>query len=344
MSDSMLVEIGNDQTRWDAYVASAPGACNYHRWTWRRAIEDTYGHEPFYLAAVEGGAIQGILPLFRIKSRLFGTSLVSVPFFSYGGFLADTPAARDALLARAAALAGELRAHHVELRQGSSCETTWRQTSSKVSMEIPLPEKPDQLWKRLSTGMRNKIRNGQKQGLRPEWGGLEAIDHFYPVFAANMRNLGTPVYPKAWFQNLWRCSPESVRMLILWDGAKAVAGAFLVGYGDTLELPWSASLPESRKKYAPVLLYWTFLEWAIQEGYKRMDVGRCTPGGGTYEFKRHWPCEERVLNWYYWTPAGKPLPQLKPENIRFRAAVELWKHLPLPVANGLGPLIVRSIP
>ena len=342
--DSMPVDICNDQTLWDNYVMSAPGACNYHRWTWREAIQKTYGHTPYYLAAVENGAIHGVLPLFRIKSRLFGTSLVSVPFFSYGGFLADSPAASNALLARAADLAHELGARHVELRQGSSIESGWQEVASKVTMEIPLPATPEQLWKRLSTGMRNKIRNGQKQGLRPEWGGLEAIDHFYPVFAANMRNLGTPVYPKSWFQNLWRCSPDSVRVLLLWDGTAPVAGAFLVDFRGTLELPWSASLPESRKKYSQVLLYWTFLEWAIQQGYKRMDLGRCTPGGGTYEFKRHWLCEERLLHWYYWLPAGKPLPQLKPDSGRFRIAVQLWRHLPLPVANGLGPLIVRSIP
>ena len=340
----MLVEICNDQGLWDAYVDGAPGASNYHRWTWRQAIQGTYGHKPYYLAAVENGAIQGTLPLFHIKSRLFGTSLVSVPFFSYGGFLASTPAAREALLTKAVELADELKVRRVELRQGYPAETPWQETSSKVTMELPLPDTSDQLWKRISTGMRNKIRNGQKQGLRAEWGGLDAIDYFYPVFAANMRNLGTPVYPKAWFQNLWRCSPDTVRILILWDGSKPIAGAFLVGFRDTLELPWSASLPESRKKYSQVLLYWTFLEWAIQQGYKRMDLGRCTPGGGTYEFKRHWLCEERVLHWYYWLASGARLPQLKPDNSRFRLAVQVWKHLPLPLANGLGPLIVRSIP
>jgi serine/alanine adding enzyme len=35
---------------------------------------------------------------------------------------------------------------------------------------------------------------------------------------------------------------------------------------------------------------------------------------------------------------------LKPDSNRFRLAVRMWKRLPLPVANGLGPLIVRSIP
>jgi serine/alanine adding enzyme len=340
----MLVEICNDQALWDDYVEGAKEGSNYHRWTWRRAIEETYGHKPYYLAALENEAVQGVLPLFHIKSRLFGTSLISVPFFSFGGVLSDTSEARDALLSQAVELARELKVQRIELRQGAAMDCGWPESTGKVTMEIPLPATSEELWKRLSTGLRNKVRNGQKQGFSVEWGGLEAIDEFYPVFAANMRNLGTPVYPKAWFQNLWKCSPDSVRILTLRDGAAPVASAFLVGYRDTLELPWSASLPLSRKKYSQVLLYWTFLEWAIQQGYKHMDVGRCTPGSGTYEFKRHWTCEERILHWPYWVPAGGPAPELKPDSNRFRLAVRMWKRLPLPVANGLGPLIVRSMP
>src|SRR6266540_1729057 len=105
----MSVDICNDQNLWDAYVNGAHDASNYHRWTWRHAIQDTYGHKPYYLAALEGGAVQGVLPMFHIKSRLFGTSLVSVPFFSYGGFLSETPEARDGLLDKAIDLGRELK-------------------------------------------------------------------------------------------------------------------------------------------------------------------------------------------------------------------------------------------
>ena len=84
----MRIEACRDSAKWDAYVASMPTASNYHRWNWKHVIEDTFNHEAFYLAAFEGDAIQGILPLFRMKSRLFGHFLVSIPFFSCGGILA----------------------------------------------------------------------------------------------------------------------------------------------------------------------------------------------------------------------------------------------------------------
>jgi len=267
-----------------------------------------------------------------------------MPFFSYGGVLADSPEVRSLLLDKATELARELRARHVELRQGPRCDTGWQETQHKVTMEVSLPDRPGPLWDSLSSGMRNKIRYGPKQGLSARWGGMDELANFYPAFAENMRNLGTPVYPSDWFTNLLRCAPESIKVLTIWDGDKTVAGAFLVGFRDTLEVPWSASLPGSRKKYSHILLYWTFLEWAVQHGYRRMDLGRCTRGGGTYEFKRHFRAEERPLHWYYWLSPGVPLPQLHADNGRYRLATRIWQHLPLAVTNDLGPRIVRGIP
>src|SRR5579859_7331446 len=108
----MNVEICNDANRWDSFVAQAPDASNYHRWGWRAAIENTFGHAAYYLAATRNGEVQGVLPLVHMKSHLFGQFLVSMPFFSYGGVLANTPDAREALLREAADLARQLRVSH----------------------------------------------------------------------------------------------------------------------------------------------------------------------------------------------------------------------------------------
>jgi FemAB-related protein (PEP-CTERM system-associated) len=340
----MIIELCNNPESWDAYVDRNPHASTYHNWVWRDIIHETFGHQPYYLTAIANGRIRGVLPLVSIQSRIFGDFLVSIPFFTNGGLLADSEEARSKLLAKAADLADDLGADHIELRQGRELAVAWKSSTAKVTMEIPLPKTADDYWKQLSSGMRNKIRAAKKHGLRVQWGGIESVEAFYPIFATNMRNLGTPVYPRLWFENQCRALPENIRILTLWDGNEAVAGAFLTSFRKTLELPWSASLPESRKKYSQVLLYWTFLEKAIQDGYELMDLGRCTQGSGTYEFKRHWNSVERPLHWYYWLAPGKSIPHLRPDNMKYRFAVEFWKRLPLQVANGLGPRVVRSIP
>jgi len=342
----MSVELVHERERdqWDEYVTAAAPDRLYHLWVWREVIEETFGHRPYYLAAREGGKIRGVLPLVFIRSRIFGKSLVSIPFFSCGGVLADSAAVCEELLGGAVTHAGKLGANHIELRQGDECPMSWKGVTTKVTMEIELPSSADEYWKRLSSGMRNKLRQGQKYNFRAEWGGRELLGVFYNLFATNMRNLGTPVYSPRFFRNQMSRLGDRVRLLTLWDGDQAVAASFLTAHGDTLELPWSASLPESRKKYSQLSMYWVFIQKAIEEGFKKIDLGRCTPGGGNYEFKRHWRPVERPLHWYYWLARGASMPNLRPDNPKFRLATEIWKRLPLAVANGLGPRLVRSIP
>jgi serine/alanine adding enzyme len=248
------------------------------------------------------------------------------------------------LMLRASELARQQKVERVELRQGTELATGWQHSSSKVTMEIALPSTSDELWKRFSTGLRNKIRKGQKSQFRVEWTQAEGVKDFYGVFAANMRNLGTPVYPRNWFEAICTSFPGQIHIMSLWEGQRVVASAFLSAYRETLELPWSASLPDTRKSYSHYMMYWSFLEWAIQNGYRRLDLGRCTKGSGTYEFKRHWVCEERPLHWYYWLAPGSRLPETRPDNPRYHFAIEMWKRLPLAVANQLGPRIVRGLP
>ncbi len=341
---NLAIEVCRDQTAWDAYVHQAPAASAYHPWAWKTVIEETYGHPSHYLAAVSNRGIQGVLPLVAMKSRLFGHFLVSLPFVNYGGLVASSAGAGELLLERAAGLATELGAQHVELRQGSVAGISWQEVMAKVAMVVPLPHTTEDLWNGLSSRLRNKIRHARKHGLECRWGGSELVDSFYSVFAINMRNLGTPVYPRRWFENVCSRLGPAIRILTLWKEGRAVAGTLIYCYRDAAEMPWIASTPEARGDYSTVLLYWIALEWAIQNGYRSMDLGRCSPGSGTHRFKQQWMAEERPLHWYYWLAPGVPVPHLRPDNPRYRLAIRLWQKLPLFVANRLGPRIVRSIP
>lgn len=340
----MNIELARHREPWDAYVDSAAPESLYHRWVWREVIEETFGHRPYYLTAVEDGAIRGILPLVSIRSRLFGNSLISIPFFSHGGVVANSEPIREDLLAAAAALGRELGVRRIELRQGDECPMSWQGASHKVTMEVHLPGTVKEMWSRISSRMRNKIRQAEKHSLRVEWGDADAVPTFYKVFATNMRNLGTPVYAQNFFVNQLRRLPGQIRILSVWDRNIPVAAAFVTCHRQTVEVPWLSSIPEARKKYSSVLMYWKVIEQAIEEGFRKVDLGRCSPGGGTYEFKRHWNPVERPLHWYYWTPGSAPIPQLRPDSSKFRLATNVWKLLPLVVANGLGPRLVRSIP
>ena len=340
----MNIELARHPEPWDAYLDTVAPESLYHRWLWRDVIEDTFGHQPYYLSAVEAGAIRGILPLVSIRSRLFGNSLISIPFFTYGGVVADTAGARECLLAGAAELARELGARHIELRQGDKCAISWAGSSPKVTMEINLPDTAEEYLGTLSTSRRKRIRYNLRRGFRTEWAGADAIPTFYNIFAINMRNLGTPVYPRQFFENQFRNFPDKLSILTLWEGEKAIAAGILVAHGNTLALPWAASLEEYRKKEAPMAMYWSLIENAIRQGFRKLDLGRCTRGSGNWTFKRRWNPVERPLHWYYWMAGDGPVPHLQPDNPQFTFATKVWKRLPLVIANSLGPRLVRSLP
>jgi len=340
----MKVELCETPDRWDTYLETVPGGHNSQRWGWKQTVEETYGHKSYYWIATDGGVTQGVLPLVLIESRLFGRFLVSVPFATYGGILASSQEAHEKLLSAATELADKLNVRHIELRQGEPWTCGWLDVSSKVAMVVRLTACSEDMWRHLSSRLRNKVRKAEREGLSCQWGGKEAVNDFYSVFAINMRNLGTPVYPRQWFLNLCQFHPENSQILILRDEDRPVAATFVTWFGDMVELPWIASLSDGRRKYATELLYWTALKWAVERGFRNLDFGRCTPKGGVYRFKQQWLCNEERLHWYYWLAPGRSVPQLRPDNAHYRLAIRAWQHLPLSVANRLGPHIVRSIP
>ena len=87
-----------DEAAWDSYILKSSTSTFYHQIGWRNVIEKTYKHKPIYLIAKEKGEIKGVLPLFLIKSMIFGKKLVSVPFAPYGGVCADDKTIEKALV------------------------------------------------------------------------------------------------------------------------------------------------------------------------------------------------------------------------------------------------------
>ena len=118
----------------------AANASAYHRYEWRRVITDVFGHETCYFAARDShGEIRGVLPTVRLRSRLFGDFFVSMPYFNYGGVLADRDDAADALIEAAAGRAQELGVGHLELRHRANVKPAWPVRTDKVAMYLRLP-------------------------------------------------------------------------------------------------------------------------------------------------------------------------------------------------------------
>jgi len=89
-------------------------------------------------------------------------------------------------------------------------------------------------------------------------------------------------------------------------------------------------------------LYWAFMERACDSRLTLFNFGRCSEGSGTHRFKRQWGSRDEQLWWYQRGDGAANTPS--PDDGAYSWGPRLWRHLPVPVANILGPPIVAGIP
>lgn len=333
-----------DAAEWDAFARGAPGGTIYHQLSWRRIFAREFEWDTHYLEARNDSGVEGVLPLVRLKSRLFGDFLVSLPYVNYGGVLARSAEADRLLVAAASELAGSLGVSHLELREQKPRNPEWPVRTEKVAMRSRLEANEDEHWRKLSSKLRSQVRRPQKEGATTRVGGAELLPQFYAVFAHNMRDLGTPVYSRSFFATVVEELEEHVDIVLAELNGAPVAAGILLHFGGSTEIPWASSLRSANRLGVNMLMYWACLKRAIEKGSTVFDFGRSTLDSGTFQFKRQWGALPVPMYWHYWLRNGGDLPRLNPSNPKFALAIAAWQRLPLWVANGLGPHIVRNLP
>lgn len=329
---------------WDRYVLSNPAYTCYHLFAWQSVFVETFKHECFYLAARDShGHIRGVLPLVHVQSRLFDSQLVSQPFLNYGGVLTNSEGASSALLNRAAQIAAELDCHHMEIRETFSRDA-WPQRSHKVTMYRALPESDELLEKSLGSKLRSQCKRALQSDAEVLIGGSDQLDHFYAVFARNMRDVGTPVLGKDFFVRILDKFAERTFIVAVCIDGKPVAAAFLIGHGSALEVPWASSLNKFNRLSVNMMLYRHVLREAIAREYRYFDFGRSSVDAPTYKFKRQWGAEPTPLYWHYWLSENATIPDAPDASIKYRLLIKGWKCSPVWLTNRLGPKIIAGIP
>lgn len=335
----------HDQQRWNDYVKKSKESNCYHQIGWKKVIEKSFGHKTWYLFSEDHQKnITGILPLAQLKSLFFGNFMVSLPYFNYGGICAESSSASGRLLEEAIDIGTKENVNHIELRETHKLDHEMPVKTAKVSMQLDLPSSSEKLWQSFSSKLRSQANRPQKEGLYARTGKTDELDSFYEVFSINMRDLGTPVYPKSFFKNILEEFPESTWICSIYQGGKPVAAGFLTGFKEKLAIPWASSLRDYNKLSPNMLLYWTVLKFACDNGYKQFDFGRSTPGEGTYRFKEQWGAKPVPLYWHYWMKNKGPMPEINPRNSKYRLAINIWKNLPVSLSRMIGPSLAKNLP
>jgi FemAB-related protein (PEP-CTERM system-associated) len=345
MSITCRVMTDDDRTRWDDFVLAHPAGHFFHRAAWQDVIKTAFGQRPYFMLAERAGAICGLLPLVHMKSRLFHrNSLVSTPFCVYGGPIGADDAVIEALIEAATALMRQIGADSFEIRTihdpvqrpgwqpGPPIYDTFRRT---------LPPDEEACLKLIPRKQRAVVRKGIEFGL------TSRIDRdwrrFFGLYAESVHNLGTPVFPARYFRLLLDCFGTDAEVLTVYDGDTALCAVLSFAYKGEISPYYAGGGTAARGKGGHDFMYWQVMRRAIALGLGTFDFGRSKRDTGPHKFKTNWGFTPTPLGYQFLLQPGATLPDTNPLSPKYQRKIELWKRLPRPVANALGPFIVRGL-
>jgi FemAB-related protein (PEP-CTERM system-associated) len=337
------VEVSSRFPSWDDFLVQHPNETIYHHPFWGTIMQQAYGNHPYYLTARCAGQITGILQLVAQKSILFGHHLCSLPYFDASGILAQDNQSSDMIVAKSRDLLKELSVDWVELRHLNPMDASIPVRSDKITLQLPLPEDEETLWKQFTTKVRNKIRKTQQNNVEVKQGGIELVDDFYKVYTQNMRDLGSPPHSGRFFRLIVEYFPKNTKLFAVYLDGRAIAASLTLTDRNAFRVPWSGTVQQGKSLNTNMILYWSMLAEACRASTKSFDFGRSSRDSGTHMFKKQWGAVDIPLYWHFLLPPGKDLPDLNPDSPKYHLMVACWKKLPLPITRLLGPRLISKL-
>jgi len=332
---------------WDAFVRATPEATFFHLAPWAEVIRRSFGHPTHYAMAEQDGAVVGVLPLARMKTWLFGDVLASTPFCVYGGAVAATPEAAAALEAHALALHERLGTPALEYRRREAPDDGWTSRPPLYfTFRKPIATTGDDA-KDMAANIPRKQRAEVRKAIEKH--GLASVSNsdirtLHAIYAESVRNLGSPVFPRRYFQALAEAFPDEHDVTTVLDAGTPVASVLNFHFREEVLPYYGGGLAAARRNSANEFMYWEVMRRAGRErGATLFDFGRSRIDSGAFAYKKNWGFAPQELRYCYRLAAGARIPENNPDNPKYRLFIAAWKRLPLPVAKLLGPPLVRGL-
>ena len=262
-------------------------------------------------------------------------SLLGSPVFAYLPGLSYT----DLNAAEAQELAREVkdRAFNIRVLGDPQPETDLPAGASAV-LRIDLAafdHDRELVWKRsLNRLVRRMVRRARKADFAAsEETGSDAFEAFRAMLHLALVRHGAPMPPASLFEAL--VEEMGARILVVRNRADGRPLASLLWFrdGPLAWVPWSGG---RRRADGPGhLLFWAMVEHALNDGADVVDFGRSRTGSGAYTFKRYYGATPVPVSWLSDKSTGLYR--------RYGAAQKLWRALPNPATDRVGPRLCRYL-
>ena len=330
----------------DRWVCARADSTPFHRPAWIRAVARGTGQSSYCLVARRWGeGIVGVLPLNLIHSPLFGRALVSAGFAVGGGILAEDVQVAQGLADACWLLAQQLSCQTAELRGGMLPAHGWSlKCGAYLNFRQPLAVSDEAQLLAVPRRHRAELRKGLDNGLAVALSrdpGL--LDIHYRLYAENVHRLGTPVFPKAMFAAVLEEFGTDADIIVVSKQGIPASSVFSLYHNGVCMPYWQGASLAARTLRSNEVAYFKLMSAARARGCTDFDFGRSKVGTGPAAWKKSWGWEGVPLTYATRSPEGGEARDINSLSPQYQRKVELWKKLPLPVANLVGPYISRGL-
>jgi len=316
----------------------------FHSEEWIGLLQDVYSYRRLDLNS-KGFRI----PLLRV-GPLFGDRLVSIPFSDYGGPVGNVDARR--LKEECVELLETTGADYVEVRvdnqnlvktllgHGFMPAATY---FTRVVDTHPEGGWED-AWKlSLDKKARQGVVKAEKAGLSvTEVTEEEDVDAVYGVYFKCVKSIGSPCHPKTLFKSMKAKLGERAKIYLAKYGDRNVGMAVYLLGEDRAHLWARYALDEYKKLGVIYLLDWAGIKLASTLKIKRFDFGRTRKNSGVEVYKHHWKGEDTEIH-HLCLPRKRAVTPPDPAQTNFKLYSKIWRILPDPLVEAIGPRVIKCI-
>ena len=217
----------------------------------------------------------------------------------------------------------------------------WLHKQLYATFRKPLHADPERNLLAIPRTQRAMVRKGIALGLD------STIDadtvRFFDCYADSVHRLGTPVFSRRYFALLQQVFGDDCEVLCVQRAGQPVCAVLSFRFRDEILPYYGGGGAQARALAGNDFMYWEVMRRACANGCALFDFGRSKYGTGSFAFKKNWGFEPQPLHYDYQLHRGSALKDVQPLNPRFQLFIKAWRMLPLPLANALGPHIVRQL-
>jgi len=288
---------------WDVLFTAQMRCSVFHSEGWARVLHQSYGHAPYYLAAMDNEGAGALLPIMEVDSPLTGRRGVAVPFSDECAAVCAANHDAAYLFERALELGRERKWKYLEVRGAipgiASTAIPW---ANYVGHVLDLSVGLKALFSGLDASVRRAIRKAERNGVRTARStSAEAMESYYSLHCITRRKHGVPPQPFAFFQRIVEHLFDTNHGFIMearHEGHLVAASVFL-HRGRTAIYKFGASDPSRLSLRANDLLMWAAIQWLTEQGYTEFSMGRSAASNeGLRRFKRGFGTTEQPICYF----------------------------------------------